>query len=181
MKRKIFYCLTALGFLAMSGCVSETTKGSAHIFGYELWVPIAVLLGGIVAVPAGWMLRTATERLGWVLMILGPVAALLIAPSLFVDCAVVDDTSYTNRSGIWGMTSYHEVKFADLNQIRVTEEEERGSRGRTTIKCYLNCDLKNGTTLKIPADNNDVSEAASLQFLKTAKERGIPIVDATQD
>jgi hypothetical protein len=60
---RISYCTFAAAILCCtSGCIQETTEGSTHTFTYEWWVPTAALLGGLVAVPAGWMLRRSSAR-----------------------------------------------------------------------------------------------------------------------
>jgi hypothetical protein len=38
------------------GCVKDSSDGDKHTFTYETWVPASLLLGGLVAAPAGWKL-----------------------------------------------------------------------------------------------------------------------------
>jgi hypothetical protein len=178
MNRTFWKCLfVAFLLLSVSGCVSESTEGQKLTFTYELWVPLVVFLGGLVAGPAGWFLRNSIQRLGWGLMILCPIAAIGFAPSLLLDKVVVDDSGFYRQSGIWGMT-VNNAKFADLQAIRITIEERRGRRGRKETTMYVVCDLKTGTQEKIPAAN-DVVRAALPHFVQRARDRGTPVIDQT--
>ena len=176
MKCKSHLCwILSLSLLLLAGCVRETTDGSARVFAYELWVSASVLFGGLVAAPLGWFLRTVSERFGWALLILGPIAALFFAPSLFLERAVLDDNSNSVRSGIWGMTAVHQVRFQDLRQIRLVAEQVRGRRRRMRIQHYLMCERNDGTSEKIPV-SNDVSKVGASEFLAKASERGVTVV-----
>jgi hypothetical protein len=179
VNRKPLHCfVVAILLLFVSGCVHENTDGATQTFAYELWVPLSVLLAGLVAAPAGWFLRETSSRFGWGLLIIGPVAAIFFAPSLFRDRAVVDDTAMSLRTGIWGLTSVHDVKYDDLKQIRIISEEVSGRRGSKRTNYYLLCERNDGTTAKVPV-NNKVAQAAAPHFLQKASDRGIPIVDET--
>jgi hypothetical protein len=133
-------------------------------------------LGGIVAATIGWNLRQKSGRFGWVLLIGGPIATIFFAPSMFLDRVTVDDTGFSRRSGIFGMTAVQDVTFVDVSGMRLTSEEERGRRGRKVTKYYLYCDRKSGEAVKFPV-NNAVCEAALLQILRTAAAAGIRIDD----
>jgi hypothetical protein len=168
--------LSAILLVILGGCVQETTDGATQTFTYEWWVPLSVLLAGIVAAPAGWVLRNSSERLGWALLILAPIAAIFFAPSLFRDRAMVDDSGFSVRTGIWGLTAVHEVKFDDLKQVRLISEEVTGRRGAKHTNFYLLCERKDGTSAKVPL-NNTVSEAAAPHFVQRLADHGIPIAE----
>jgi hypothetical protein len=136
------------------------------------------MLGGVAAFLVGWKFRTTSARFGWGLLILGPVAAIFFAPSLFRDRATLDDTSFSLRTGIWGLTSVHEVKFDELKQVRIVSEEVRGRRGRRRTNFYLLCERNDGTTAKVPV-NNRVAEAAAPHILQSVADHGIEVVDET--
>lgn len=164
--------------IVCSGCVRESTEGAETVFQYELWLPVIVLLAGVVASPAGWMLRKRSARLGWILMIGGPVAALLFAPSLYRDRVTVSDEGFHVRTGIWGLTAVHDVRFSQVRSITITAEETVGRRGRKKITHYFVCDLKVGGQAKVPI-NNGVTEAAGESILAHAAAQNIPIIDQT--
>jgi hypothetical protein len=179
MGRQVSLGCLALFFLGMvSGCVREHTDGPVQSFTYEMWVPLSVFLGGIVAAPVGWLIRNASSRLGWGLLIIGPIAAIFFAPSLFFDRAVIDESKFSVRTGIWGMTSVYEVKFDELVSVSIVSEEVRGRRGSKRTNYFLLCQRGSGISEKIPVNNN-VSEAAAPHFLKRVAERGIPVLDET--
>jgi len=172
-----------LGFVvfvlaATTGCVRETTDGSARVFSYELWLPLLVLGAGVAAAPIGWVLRKTSGRLGWGLLIVGPLAAIFFAPSLFSERAVVDEEGYTSHGGIWGLTTSHEVRFDDLTLVRITSKEVRGRRGRRKTEYYIVCVRKDGTSEEVPV-NNDVTEAATLYFIEKLVDREIPVLNQT--
>lgn len=178
-RRQLFMAsFAALAICTLTGCVQEKTDGSTHTFTYELWLPLVVLLVGMVVAPIGWMLRIRSSRYGWSFLILGPVAAIGFAPSLFLERSVVDETGLSIRSGIWGLTAVHELKYAKLRTVSLTSEEVRGRRGSKRTKYYLNCNMSDGTTKKVQLGNN-VSQSAAPYFLKEANERGIPVFNET--
>jgi hypothetical protein len=176
MVRRAALICPALLLMASCGCVRETTAGGARVFSYELWLPIVVLLGGVIGTIAGVLLRQIWSRFAWSLIVVGLLATLLFAPSLFRDRAVLDDSSYSLRTGIWGMTAVHHVRFEDLARVRVAAEEKRGRRGSTRTNYYMYCERKNGTTSKVPLGNR-VAAAGAQHFLDAVKSRGIPLLD----
>ncbi len=177
-RRAADYFVAAILLLALGGCVREDSEGPTRTFAYELWVPFSVLLLGVVAGPAGWFVREKSKRFGWILLILSPVAAVVFAPSLYRDRAVVDDAGFSLRTGFWGLTAVHAIEFADLQRVRIISEAARGRRGFGRKNYFLLCERTDGSAAKIPV-NNDVSEAAAPHFLKRVSDLGIPIEDKT--
>ncbi|WP_428307356.1 hypothetical protein [Lacipirellula sp.] len=167
--------LAAVAF--STGCIRETTEGTAHVFQNELWVPIVTFLGGIAACVGGWFVKSHSERFGWAMIILGPIAAIGFAPSLYLDRAAVDDSGFSLRAGIWGMTAVHDVKYDSLRQIHLTKEESYGRRGKK-VSYYMVCDRTSGEPAKISL-GNQCAEAAAPLFLDAAQARGIPITNET--
>ena len=170
-------CLVGLMLLVAmaSGCVRESNNGDAHRFGYELWITGLVFLGGLIATPVGWFLKDTTGRLGWALLILGPIAALGIAPSMFLDHVEVRPDGFSRHSGIYGMTANAEVKFADVNHMHLSTVEECGRRGRKVMRTYLMWEMKDGSTVKLPAGNSGV-EAAAQSIVDAADQAGVQMV-----
>lgn len=165
--------------IGMSGCVRESSNGVTQTFSYEWWLPLLVFLGGLVAAPAGWFLRQWSTRLGWGLLIIGPLAAIFFAPSLFLERTVITDTTFSKRSGIWGCTASNDISIGDLEQVSIISEQVRGRRGSKRTEYFLLCQEKGGKTEKVSI-NNDVSQAAAACFLERVSEQGILIVDKTQ-
>lgn len=166
--------LLALILITASGCVRESQSGTARTFKYQLWLPLSVLVGGIVAGPVGWFLRR--QRYGWAMLVLGPLATLFFAPTLFLERVTLDDNTYTVRSGIWGMTASHQVDLSKLKYVAITTEENRGRRGRTTTSTYLICNNQDGSVQKLSV-NNDVTRAGAPHFLAKIAARGVPVAN----
>jgi hypothetical protein len=159
-----------------AGCVRESVGEAGKTFAYELYVPVLLFFGGIAAAVAGWYLRGG--RFGWVLMIGGVISTLGFAPSMFLDKVTVDDKHFTVRTGIWGLTNVHDVAYDNLTSVELTKEEKRGRRGRKSTSYYLLCHCKDGTSAKVPL-NNQVCEAAAFDILTQIKDHNVPIGDAT--
>jgi len=179
MPRSVYYvCLAAFLLLGLSGCVREDVDGSTFTYSNELWVSLVTLLAGVAAAPAGWYLRKQSARFGWGLLILSPFIVVGMAPSLYLDRAVVDDTHFSLRTGFWGMTAVHDVNFADLSRVRLIAEESTGRRGSKHTNYYLLCERKDGTSAKVPIGNK-VAETAAPRLIEGAKAQNVPIVDET--
>jgi hypothetical protein len=163
----MFACLFCL-----TGCVSERDSGTAKIYTIDLWVSALLLIIGLAAAPAGYFLREWSDRVAWGLMIVGPILALGVAPSLFLNKTTVAAEELNVRCGIWGTTGYH-VKYDNLNSVRLTTEVTRGRRGRKNTNHYLVCDCKDGTSTKLPLSNDCVEQAAP-HFLQLVQAKGVP-------
>ncbi|BBO36572.1 hypothetical protein [Lacipirellula parvula] len=169
-----------LAAVALStGCVRETTEGTAHVFQNELWVPIVTFLGGVAAAVGGWFVKAHSDRFGWTMIILGPIAALGLAPALFLDRVAIDDSGMSAKVGIWVFSAPLEVKYDNLAQVRLIKEETTGRRGRKNVNYSMLCEKKSGgEPTKVPLGNH-VIEAAAPAFLEAVQQRGIPIINET--
>jgi hypothetical protein len=165
--------LLAFCCLLVTGCVTKSVSESGTTFHYQWWLPIGVFLGGLVAVPGGFGLKGWSERLGWGLIILGPLAALVLAPSLFFERVFVDKKGFEVHSGIWGMTSTEKVVFDSVQSIRLTQEMSGSRRSRREIE-VLYFDLKTGSATRFPL-NNDIKIEAAKQIVETVAGLGIPL------
>jgi hypothetical protein len=178
MNRRSWAVAVGLILLSASGCVRESSNQEERVFQYELWVPLCVLIAGIAAGAAGFFLRKHNAKLGWVMIIMGPLAALGFAPSMYFERTTISKDAFDVRTGIWGQTVIPTVRFADLTGIRITSETRRGRRGRKTTSFYYVCEKKSGGSEKVGI-NNAVVQAAAPIILKEAMERGIPVRDET--
>lgn len=178
IRRAAFGSLWVIALVTASGCVTESTEGSTSKFSYELWIPLSIFFGGVVAAPAGWVLRSWSGRVGWGLLVGGPLAALFFAPSMFLERVIVTENGFSSRGGIWGATVSHDVEFKEIRSVRLTSEQSTGRRGRKKTNYYMICEKSDGTSAKV-ALGNDVAEAAAVRILMILSERGIPIVDQT--
>ena len=168
------FLLTAAGCLFLAGCVTKSVGNAGTSVHYARWLPIAIFLVGLVAVPVGLVLRKHTGRLGWGLIIIGPLAALMFAPSLFLERVVVSDDGFESHSGIWGMTAGANVDFDSVTSIRIAEEKTGGRRSRWIEVLYF--EMKAGEDVRLPL-NNDVKIEAAMEIIERAAQRGIPVVE----
>lgn len=167
--------LVCLCLLFLAGCVEKSTDGADTIYNYEMSLPALVFLGGLVAVPIGWKIRGT--RFGWVFLVGGPIAALGIAPSLFLTKVTVNDEGFRVANGIWGATATHEIDYSSVRSVRLTAEESRGRRGRKSTSYYLIFSTSAGEQ-KVSV-NNDVVEEAAVDILSRLAQRGVLLQDLT--
>lgn len=83
------FAISVCGLLAMGGCIHQSTDGPTQTFTYAVWVPVTLLIGGIITMAAGWSIRKRCPNLRWALLLAGCIAT-VVAPSQFTDRAVVD-------------------------------------------------------------------------------------------
>lgn len=168
----------ALGLMFLSGCVSESTDGDTTVFTYKWWVFTSVFLGGIVAAPAGWMLRHISTRFGWGLLIGAPLAAFVMGPGFLLDRVTVSPERFTRRSGIWAMTANSDFALAEVTSAEYVMEVSRGRRGRRKESYYLVLHLRDGSEEKLPAGNDLVYESMGY-LIPYLEARGIHVADRT--
>ncbi len=164
----------ALALASLAGCVQETQNGDTFTYRYDWWIPVAVMIAGAVAAPAGWALRKKTTRFSWTLMILGVLGVVGFGPSIWMDTVTVSPSGFRVQTGIYGGT-VHDVKFADLLQIRQVKEVTHGRRTQTNY--YLVCEKKDGSSSKVPL--NKVVDAAAEKIVVQAVLHGVPLRDDT--
>lgn len=167
-------CLMAACCLLLAGCVTRSDSDAGASFHYEWWLPLSVLVAGVAFVPIGLGLRKQSERLGWGLIIAGPLAVLMFAPSLFLERTLVSDQGFEVRSGIWGMTANQKVDFNAVRSLRIAEEETGGRRSRQIEVLYF--DLLSGPAARLPL-NNDVKIEAAKEIVTRLTQRGVPLAD----
>ena len=167
------FALLALTALAFTGCTTERVDGDTTVFTFAWWLPMLILVGGVVSLGAGVLLRE--NRYGWVLMIGGPIAALFFAPSLWSDKVTLNHDHFTQRTGLWFAPKFQDIRFADLTSIDLTAETRRTRRGRST-SYYMLCHCKSGEDAKIPI-NDLMKRKAAASILAEAAAHGITIND----
>jgi len=167
------FALLALTLLAFPGCVTERVDGDTTIFTFAWWLPLLILVGGVVSLFAGILLRQ--NRFGWVLMIGGPIAAIFFAPSLWNDKVTLDHQHFTQRTGLWFAPRFQDVAFADLASIDLTSETRRTRRGRST-SYYMVCHRKSGEVAKVSI-NDLMKQGAFQKILAEASTYGIVVND----
>jgi len=165
--------LLAPGLLLLSGCVSKSVSDSEATFRYSLWLPISILVAGVVFVPIGLAVRQIKAALGWILMIAGPIVALAFAPSLVLERVVVNDQGFAVHSGIWGMTANLEVAFDSVKSCRIAQEQTTGKRSSRLIDVLF---FHRGAAppARFPL-NNDVKIEAGKEIVARLSRQRIPV------
>lgn len=161
--------------LMLSGCVEKTEEAGRSTYGFAGWVIALVIIGGLVSVPLGWVVRRLSERWGWVLMIVGPIALVIVAPALFLDRVVVDNQHFEARYGFWFAPTTHDLTYADVRSMTVVAVP--GRRGQT--KYELHCALRNGGETVVHV--GDLVRYAVPEILTRARAAGVPVQDAARE
>ena len=163
----------AVGLLfAAGGCVDRSVSGETTTYGYAWWVPVAVLLSALVALPAAFLLRRRSGRASVALFILAPVLAVVVFPAMLLDKVKVDAQHFETHYGVWFSPTKHNVRFDDLRELRLVTYEERGRRGRRTKKQKLVCVHKSAA----PQDTvhlGTLVKPAAPEILRRAEEHGV--------
>jgi hypothetical protein len=166
-------CLLAGFALFLAGCVSQSGSDGKQTFSYSPLLTIGIILGGVLAIPIGFFWRKSDGRLGWGLMIIVPIAAVLMAGTMGFEQVNVSDQQVEVRSGFFGSTAALTVPFDQVKQIRITQESTGGRRARMIDVFYFQSET--GELGRFPL-NNDVKIEASKAILDRAAKRGIVVV-----
>ena len=191
MWRAAAISLPALFVLAaVSGCSTRDTSGKESIYHMDSWLGPAALAAGILAVVAGWVVKSWSARHGYTLMISAPVLLLLVGPSLFFDHVTVDPAHFEVSCGLWFAPTRYSVQFDDLRELSVRAigkepgaddlGQLRQGRGSPPLKIryYFDCVLKNGQHVRL--DLGALLEDAAGEILCRARERGVSAPQAPE-
>ncbi len=170
---RLWMWLVAIGCLVSSGCVTKSVSDAGTSVHYDWWLPIGILVAGILFVPMGWVAKEHSARFGWGLIIAGPILALVFGPSMLLERVLVRDNGFDVHSGIWGMTAKQTVDFDSVKSCRIVEEDTGGRRSRR-IEVLL-FDRDSGPAARLPL-NNDVKIEARKEILLRASQLGIPVM-----
>jgi hypothetical protein len=164
-----------LALCLVAGCYERVTDGNASVYRFAWWLGPAVIAGGILGVPVGWVLRKVLPRWGLALMVLSPFLLILVAPAMYSDRVVVDDEHFEARYGFWFSPTVHNLRFRDLRQIQYVGVP--GSRGRT--KYELHCVTSAGQATVVSA--GDLVRQTVPEILARAKASGVVVVNQVPD
>jgi hypothetical protein len=170
------WCLL-IGMLVRScaaGCTKRVAEGDTVTHSFAWWVPVSVFVGGLVAAPAGWSILRKSNRWGWGLLILSPVAVLVFFPGLLTDNLTIDAKQLSLKTDFWFMPTRHELRFDDVANSDLTAQKRRTRRGSRT-SYTLECRLKSGATQTVPV--GDLMKAALPDVVDRLRSRGTPFTD----
>jgi hypothetical protein len=171
--------IAILLLLGAGGCVDRSVNGDQITYDYAWWAPVMALLIGLVALPAGLALRKHSGRVGGGLLILSPILALFIFPTLLLDKVKVDPQHFEDRYGIWFMPSTHNVRFDDLREIRLVTYQTRTRRGGRRTKQKLVC-IHKGATPQDTIELGTLVKEAAPEIMRRAGEHGVTITEEGQ-
>src|SRR5688572_15808190 len=104
-------CMFAGLALFLAGCVAQSGSDGKQTFSYSPLLTIGIVLAGVLAIPIGFFWRRSDARLGWGLMIVVPIAAVVMAGTMGFEQVNVSDQHVEVRSGFFGSTAALSVPF----------------------------------------------------------------------
>ncbi|HYH69173.1 MAG TPA: hypothetical protein VD866_31050 [Urbifossiella sp.] len=165
--------LAALGCAAVAGCYQKVAEGTTLVYSCQPWLPVLLVVAGVAAVPLGvWVFRRKSRMWGVVLAVAGPVAAGVVGPTMFLDRVMVTDDGFTSRHGFWWSPSVHEVRYDDLANVRLVEEERSGRRGKN-YSYFFDCTFKSCKQERVPL--GDVMREALPEIAVRFREHDVPV------
>jgi hypothetical protein len=163
----------AVALVAMlAGCVKEDVRGDTSVFSFESWVAGLVIVGGLAAAPLGFAIRRKIPRLGWVLMIAGPILLVMVGPGMFLDKATVDKDHFEAQYGMWFAPSHVNVKFDDLQSIHFSAETKGFGRRRRTER-NMDMTFKSGQSQRVSM--GDLLRHVWRRIAERAQEKGVAV------
>jgi hypothetical protein len=160
--------------LFVAGCVTQSGTDAKQSFSYNPMISIGIVLAGLACIPIGFFWRRSDRRLGWGLMTVVPLAALVVAASMAFEHVSVTDQSIEVRSGFFGSTAAQSVPLEQVKRIHIAQESTGGRRARMVDVLYFFGDA--GEISRFPL-NNDVKIEASRAIIERASARGIPVAE----
>jgi hypothetical protein len=161
--------LVILTILFASGCYEQSVRGDQSVYGFAWWVGVGVIVGSLIAVPLGWVIRRWSGRWSFVLIVMGPLLLVFVAPAMFLDKVVVDREHFEARYGFWFSPTRHNLRFDDMRELRYVETRDRKNR----VKYELHCVMKAGDTRVVHV--GDLVQFAVPEILERAKAKQVPV------
>lgn len=163
--------------VVMCGCVKESTEGDEQVFTYALWSSALIMLAGVLALIAAWLLRKHWRRRLWsVLPVVAFISLVIAGPSGLRDEVRVGPDTVSVRTGLWGLTAVHRVRFANVRAVRMVSEEKRGAMALTGRHHFLLFQQRKGRDVRIPI-SNDLCRASAPRIVEALKAKRIPVLD----
>lgn len=153
------------------GCYEHVTRGNVSIYGFAWWLGPCVIVAGIAGIPVGWRFRQT--KWGFVLLILAPVLLVIVAPAMYSDRVLIDDDHFEVRYGFWFSPTVHNLRFADLSDMRYVAVA--GNRGRTNYE--LHCRSKTGVLTVVHA--GDLVFNTVPEIMARASAKGVAVANLT--
>jgi hypothetical protein len=173
MKQRLRWALLGLCCTLLTGCYRKVAEDGGLVFSFEPWVPLLVAVVGVAAVPVGIVLFARGQRFwGVCLAVVGPLAAGVVAPGMYLDRVVVNQDGFYSRHGFWWNPTIHQIRYEDLSQVQLVVEEKSGRRGKT-YSYYFDCSFKSGKQERVPL--GDIMREALPEIAEQFRAHGVPV------
>ena len=174
MKRRLGGIVVVLCCSMLAGCYQKSSENGSLVYTFQPWLPVLVAVAGVAAVPIGILIFMRSKKRSWgvTLFILGPLAAGVIAPTLYLDRVVVSQNSFFSRHGFWWNPTVHQIPYDELKLVRVGAEERNSRRGKT-YNYYFDCQFKSGKQDRVPL--GDVMQEALPDIIEQFQLHGVSV------
>lgn len=174
MKRRLTFLAVGLLCSAVAGCYQKVSDNGRVAVTFETWVPWLVGIVGLALVPVGIVLFKRKQRVwGVILLIVGPVATVALAPTMFLDRVEVNQDGFRCEHGFWWNPIVHDIRYDELDRVVVVVEERSGRRGKQ-YHYHFDCVLKNGGTDRVPL--GDLMREALPEIAEQFHEHDVEVV-----
>jgi hypothetical protein len=182
--RSLYFCFLIAGIALLTGCVEKSTNGDISTFKYQLWVLLALLVGGAVAIFISRLLPDRTDGLFRfvkkvrLLLLVGGVVLILGSTWCYFDKVTVSPTEITEVTGMWGSNT-KTIPVKELVKVELIKEESGVGRKKSS-NFYLMCSLKDGSSVKFPINNKNVQTALP-DIVDVIKSAQVPIINTLEN
>ena len=173
MKQRLKCLFVGACCVLLAGCYQKVSDKEELVFSFQAWVPLLVALAGMAAIPVGIVFIARKRRFwGICLAVAGPLAAVAIAPGMYLDRVVVNQEGFYSRHGFWWNPTVHNIRYDELTLVRLVVEEKM-SRGRKTYSYYFDCSFKQGRQERVPL--GDIMREALPEIAERFRQHGVPV------
>lgn len=169
--RSVLLLAASLALCLVPGCHELVSQGDQSTYRFAWWLGPAVIVAGLLGIPLGWVLRKWNVKLGFALMVLGPVLLVVVAPAMYNDRVVVDNEHFEARYGFWFAPTVHNLRFRDLREIRYVAVPADNGRTNNELHC-----LTAAGELRVVHAGNLVVKCVP-EIMERARAAGIPVVN----
>lgn len=162
--------------LIFSGCVTEQQVGNSFVYTHESWLPMLMVLGGVVAAVGFFFF---TEWRGRIACIVGFIFPLVFAPDAWFSKVTINKEGFKCRRAMALYFTEQSFLYQDIKFITIKESISRSRKRGTTVThtLYLQT-MKNGQSSEETLTVSDLMKGSGLdRILMNAVEKEIPIDD----
>jgi hypothetical protein len=171
MRKAPIRLLIAVCALAASGCYDRTQSGSDAAYTYQLWVPLAVVVGSLAFSAIGVAMVRGRYKLRGIVVILAGLMGLAVGcPATVLERVVIGPDRLYVHTGQWSLPNPHEFRLSDVDRLDV-ETEVRDTRSGPKNSYYAVVQLTSGQRDRFPVSS--LMKRAFPEILDRLNERNI--------